>query len=58
MSGMIKWLGLPAPCPEPGAPPLEVDGCPGCARANWAGELLTLDLNTWKMAREKGRGGV
>ena len=46
----------PPPCaggPLPPPPVEEFRDCPGCFRQNWAGRVVTLSVDSWKM----GEGG-
>jgi len=49
----------PPPCggnPIPPPPPVEeFRDCPGCFRQNWAGRVVTLSVDSWKMG-EGGKG--
>ena len=53
MSPSLRYEATPPPCAAPGAPASVAAGVPTSARANWAGTLVVLDVDTWKM----GEGG-
>ena len=53
MSGMQRWAAYPPPCPAPGEPAPEIPGLPGASKTNWQGEIVILDVDSWKM----GEGG-
>ena len=53
MSPSLRYDATPPPCAAPGAPPSVADGVPTSARANWAGTLVVLDVDSGKM----GEGG-